>query len=91
MNNFKSILWTILGIVIFIAIVKFFISILPFVIIIGIIGYIAFKFKYNFNNKEKHKKYYDYYDKNSNNFEENNIDYGSNNKIIDVDYKEVDK
>ena len=45
MNNFKSILWTILGIVIFIAIIKFFIFMLPFVIAIGILSYIVFKWK----------------------------------------------
>ena len=45
MNNLKSILWTIVGIVIFIAIVKFFIYLLPFIIVIGLVSYIIFNAK----------------------------------------------
>ena len=52
MNNFKSILWTILGIVIFIAIIKFFIFMLPFVIAIGILSYIVFKWKSAVNRRK---------------------------------------
>ena len=77
MNNFKSILWTILGIVIFIAIIKFFIFMLPFVIAV--------------NRRKNHGESYNYYDKNSNGFEEANIDDSTNGQVIDVDYKEVDK
>ena len=53
MNTFKSILWTVLGIVVFIAIIKFFIFLLPFIIVIGIVGYIVFKCKKAFNNKKE--------------------------------------
>ena len=91
MNNFKSILWTILGIVIFIAIIKFFIFMLPFVIAIGILSYIVFKWKIAVNRRKNHVVSYNYYDKNSNGFEEGNIDDSTNGQVIDVDYKEVDK
>lgn len=91
MNNFKSILWTILGIVIFIAIIKFFIFMLPFVIAIGILSYIVFKWKSAVNRRKNHGESYNYYDKNSNDFEEGNIDDSTNGQVIDVDYKEVDK
>ena len=64
MNNFKSILWTILGIVIFIAIIKFFIFMLPFVIAIGILSYIVFKWKSAVNRRKNHGESYNYYDKN---------------------------
>ena len=65
MNNFKSILWTILGIVIFIAIIKFFIFMLPFVIAIGILSYIVFKWKSAVNRRKNHGESYNYYDKNN--------------------------
>lgn len=91
MNNFKSILWTILGIVIFIAIIKFFIFMLPFVIVIGILSYIVFKWKSAVNRRKNHGESYNYYDKNSNGFEEGSIDDSTNGQVIDVDYKEVDK
>ena len=91
MNNFKSILWTILGIVIFIAIIKFFIFMLPFVIAIGILSYIVFKWKSAVNRRKNHGESYNYYYKNSNGFEEGSIDDSTNGQVIDVDYKEVDK
>ena len=86
MNTFKSILWTVLGIVVFIAIIKFFIFLLPFIIVIGIVGYIVFKC-----NKKRENESYNYYNNNQNSYEESNIDDSDNGEIIDVDYKEVDK
>ena len=89
MNNLKSILWTIVWIVIFIAIVKFFIYLLPFIIVIGLVGYIVFKGKKAFRNKEHNNETYNSY--NQNVYEESSIDDDSNGVIIDVDYKEVDE
>ncbi|MEE0933750.1 hypothetical protein [Clostridium sp. D43t1_170807_H7] len=89
MNNLKSILWTIVWIVIFIAIVKFFIYLLPFIIVIGLVGYIVFKGKKAFRNKEHNNETYNSY--NQNVYEESSIDDDSNGEIIDVDYKEVDE
>lgn len=89
MNNLKSILWTIVWIVIFIAIVKFFIYLLPFIIVIGLVGYIVFKGKKSFRNKEHNNETYNSY--NQNVYEESSIDDDSNGEIIDVDYKEVDE
>ena len=91
MNTFKSILWTVLGIVVFIAIIKFFIFLLPFIIVIGIVGYIVFKCTKAFNNKKRENESYNYYNNNQNSYEESNIDDSDNGEIIDVDYKEVDK
>ena len=89
MNILKSILWTIVWIVIFIAIVKFFIYLLPFIIVIGLVGYIVFKGKKAFRNKEHNNETYNSY--NQNVYEESSIDDDSNGEIIDVDYKEVDE
>ena len=89
MNNLKSILWTIVWIVIFIAIVNFFIYLLPFIIVIGLVGYIVFKGKKAFRNKEHNNETYNSY--NQNVYEESSIDDDSNGEIIDVDYKEVDE
>ena len=91
MNTFKSILWTVLGIVVFIAIIKFFIFLLPFIIGIGLVGYIVFKCNKAFNNKKRENESYNYYNNNQNSYEESNIDDSDNGEIIDVDYKEVDK
>ena len=89
MNNLKSILWTIVGIVIFIAIVKFFIYLLPFIIVIGLVSYIIFNSKNAFRKKNNNNKTYNSY--NQSIYEESSIDDDSNGEIIDVDYKEVDK
>ena len=89
MNNLKSILWTIVGIVIFIAIVKFFIYLLPFIIVIGLVSYIIFNAKNAFRKKNNNNQTYNSY--NQSIYEESSIDDDSNGEIIDVDYKEVDK
>ena len=89
MNNLKSILWTIVGIVIFIAIVKFFIYLLPFIIVIGLVSYIIFNAINAFRKKNNNNKTYNSY--NQSIYEESSIDDDSNGEIIDVDYKEVDK
>lgn len=91
MNNLKSILWTIVWIVIFIAIVKFFIYLLPFIIVIGLVGYIVFKGKRAFGKKKNNNETYNSYNQNQNVYEESSIDDDSNGEIIDVDYKEVDE
>ena len=88
MYNLKSILWAIVGIVIFIAVVKFFIFLLPFVIVIGLISYI--KARKTFNKKNNINRNYNSYNQNREVFEESSID-NNTGEIIDVDYKEVDK
>ena len=90
MNNLKSILGTIVGVLIFIGIIKFFIYLLPFIIVIGLVGYIVLKGKKVFRNKEHNNKTYNSYNQNQSVYEESSID-DSNGEIIDVDYKEVDK
>ncbi len=90
MNNLKSILWSIVGIVIFIAIIKFFIYLLPFIIVIGLIAYIIFKGKMAFEKKKYSNGTYDSYNQSQNVYEKSSID-ESNGKVIDVDYEEIDK
>lgn len=91
MNNLKSLLWTIVGIVIFIAIIKFFIYLLPFVLIIALVGYLVFKGKKAFRKKKYNDETFNTYNQNQNVYEESSIDDDSNGEVIDVDYKEVDK
>lgn len=91
MNNLKSLMWTIVGIVIFIAIVKFFIYLIPFILVITLVGYIVFKGKKFFRNKKDNNETYNTYSQSQNTYETSGIDDINNGKIIDVDYKEVDK
>lgn len=88
MNNLKSLIWTIVGIVIFIAIVKFFIYSIPFILIIALVGYIVFKGKEFFRTKKNNNETYNSYSQNT--YETSGIDDSNNGKVIDVDYKEVD-
>ena len=87
MKDLKSILWTIVGILIFIGIIRFFIYLLPFIIVIGLVYYIIFKGKMAFAKKKYNNETYNSY--NQNVYKESSIDdnYG---EIIDVDYKDVD-
>ncbi len=87
MNNLKSILWTIVGILIFIGIIRFFIYLLPFIIVIGLVSYIIFKGKMAFAKKKYNNETYNSY--NQNVYEKSSID-DNNGEVIDVDYKEVD-
>lgn len=90
MNNLKSILWAIVGIVIFIAVVKFFIFLLPFIIVIGLISYIIIKARKTFDKKNNSSEKYNSYSQNKSVFEES-ASSNDTGEIIDVDYREVDK
>lgn len=89
MNNLKSILWSIVGIAIFIAIIRFFIYLLPFIIVAALVAYIILKGKRAFAKKKYKNETYNSYNQNQNVYEESSID-DSNGEVIDVDYKEVD-
>ena len=89
MNNLKSILWTIVGVLIFIGIIRFFIYLLPFIIVIGLVSYIIFKGKMAFAKKRYNNETYNSYNQNQNVYEKSSID-DNNGEVIDVDYKEVD-
>ncbi|MEN8077656.1 hypothetical protein ABFP60_11900 [Clostridioides difficile] len=91
MNNLKSLMWTIVGIVIFIAIVKFFIYLIPFILVIALVGYIVFKGKKFFRNKKDNNETYNTYSQSQYTYETSGIDDSNDGKVIDVDYKEVDK
>ena len=66
MNNLKSILWTIVGIGIFIAIIRFFIYLLPFIIVAGLVAYIIFKGKMAFAKKKYKNEAYNSYNQSQN-------------------------
>jgi len=87
MKDLKSILWTIVGILIFIGIIRFFIYLLPFIIVIGLVYYIIFKGKMAFAKKKYNNETYNSY--NQNVYKESSID-DNDGEIIDVDYKDVD-
>ena len=87
MKDLKSILWTIVGILIFIGIIRFFIYLLPFIIVIGLVYYIIFKGKMAFAKKKYNNETYNPY--NQNVYKESSID-DNDGEIIDVDYKDVD-
>ena len=89
MKNLKSILWTIVGVLIFIGIIRFFIYLLPFIIVIGLVSYIIFKGKMAFEKKRYNNETYNSYNQNQNVYEKSSID-DNNGEVIDVDYKEVD-
>ena len=89
MKNLKSILWTIVGVLIFIGIIRFFIYLLPFIIVIGLVSYIIFKGKMAFAKKRYNNETYNSYNQNHNVYEKSSID-DNNGEVIDVDYKEVD-
>ncbi|MDU2122464.1 MAG: hypothetical protein E7E64_07975 [Clostridium celatum] len=89
MKNLKSILWTIVGVLIFIGIIRFFIYLLPFIIVIGLVSYIIFKGKMAFAKKRYNNETYNSYNQNQNVYEKSSID-DNNGEVIDVDYKEVD-
>lgn len=89
MKDLKSILWTIVGVLIFIGIIRFFIYLLPFIIVIGLVSYIVFKGKMAFAKKKYNNETYNSYNQNQNVYEKSSID-DSNGEVIDVDYKEVD-
>ena len=89
-STFKSIIFTGIGLAIFFAISWLFISIVPYLLVGGLIIYIVVKFRKYFSNKNK----------GSNNqngtetvYESSNVQadyYNENEKVIDVDYKEMD-
>ena len=89
-STFRSVIFTLIGLAIFFAISWLFISIVPYLLVGGLIIYIVVKFRKYFNNKNK----------GSNNqngtetvYESSNVQadyYNENEKVIDVDYKEMD-
>ena len=93
MSNFKSLIWTIVGIVILIAIINFVGFILPYVLIGGLIIFLFYKIRKVFtdkNKKDNNTTFSSTYNDNSGSYNVN-ADDSYDGKVIDVDYKEVDK
>ena len=67
------------------------IYLLPFILIIALVGYLVFKGKKAFRKKKYNDETFNTYNQNQNVYEESSIDGDSNGEVIDVDYKEVDK
>lgn len=92
MNNmFKSIVFTVIGLTIFFSISWLFVSIIPYLLIGGLIIYLIVKVKRIFNSKKKSKA--TTYNVNEHSYEKSNVQadyYNKNEKVIDVDYKEID-
>lgn len=94
MNNFKAIIWTIVGILVFIAIINFIGFILPYVLVAALIAYIVYKVKKSLalkNKKESNETYTSSYTKNNDIYEQSNSNEYYTGKVIDVDYEDVDK
>lgn len=97
MNNLRSLIWTIVGIVVFVAIIRFAFFMIPYVLVISLLAYIIFKIKKYFGINKKsddniNNTYNSSYSESTKTYTEDGIDDDlDNGKVIDVDYKEVDK
>lgn len=93
-RDFKRLIYMIIGISIIIVIVKLFIKLLPWFILVAGIVYVVSKFKNSIEEKKlKNNKYEEssYKDNVYQNIYESNPDNYTNGEIIDVDYEDVDK
>ena len=89
-STFKSIIFTGIGLAIFFAKSWLFISIVPYLLVGGLIIYIVVKFRKYFNNKNKSSNNHN---ETETVYESSNVQadyYNENEKVIDVDYKEMD-
>lgn len=90
-SSFKSIIFTLIGLAIFFAISWLFISIVPYLLVGGLIIYIIVKVKKHFNNKNSGS---DNYNRTEEVYKSSHVQanyYKENEKVIDVDYKEMDE
>ena len=91
-DNFKRFVYTLGTIFIVVLIANLFITILPWLLLIGIIGYVIIKVKGIIESKKAEKNSHEA--KVNDSHVNQNIYTGSpdyNGEIIDVDYEEVDK
>ena len=92
MNSmFRSIIFTLVGLAIFFAISWFFISIVPYILLIGLIVYIIAKVRKHFIYKNDASNDYNIKQDIYENSHVKSDYYKENEKIIDVDYKEMDE
>lgn len=89
-STFRSVIFILIGLAIFFAISWLFINIVPYLLVGGLIIYIIVKVKKYFNNKNNSSNKYN---KTENIYENSHVKsdyYNENEKVIDVDYKEMD-
>ena len=89
-STFRSVIFTLIGLAIFFAISWLFINIVPYLLVGGLIIYIIVKVRKYFNNKNNNSNNYN---RNEDIHESSHVKtdyYNENEKVIDVDYKEMD-
>lgn len=94
MNSIKSLIYTVIGIVIFIAVARFFIALLPFLIITGLVVYIVSKVIKAINSKGNNSQsntYKAYEDNENRSSYTDEVDDDYTGEVVDVDFEEVDK
>jgi K+-transporting ATPase A subunit len=94
MNSIKSLIYTTIGILIFIAVAKFFISLLPYLILVGLVLYLLSKLSKFINGKGNNSKRNTYkaYETNDNiKTYTGEVDDSYIGKVVDVDFEEVNK
>lgn len=94
MNSIKSLIYTVIGIVIFIAVARFFIILLPFLIITGLVVYIVSKVIKAINNRgndSQSNTYKSYENNEDRRAYTDEIDDNYTGEVVDVDFEEVDK
>lgn len=91
MNSIKSLIYTVIGVIIFIAVVKFFIFLLPFFIIAGLIIYLISIIKRYINKRNKNSAYTTYEAYKEDNIYSDKINDSYQENVVDVDYEEVNK
>lgn len=90
-SNFRSVIFTLIGLAIFFTISWLFVRIVPYLLIGGLIIYIILRVKKNFNSINNTQNNYHRTEKK---YESSNVQsdyYNKNEKVIDVEYKEMDE
>lgn len=94
MNSIKSLIYTVIGIAIFIAVAKFFIWLLPFLVVVGLVVYILSKIMKFINSRGNNAKRHTYKshetNENTKTYTEE-VDDSYIGKVVDVDFEEVNK
>lgn len=89
-STLRNVIFTIIGIIIFFVISWFFITLIPYLLIGGLIIFIIAKIRKSFKGKSSKEDNYDINDRVKYNSSPAEQYYDDNNeKVIDVEYKEV--
>lgn len=89
-GNLKSILYFIGGACILALIVSLFLSLLPYILLVGVIAYLLIKIVSFIQKKKKEKEHINIHENDQNiTYQTDEDDF--NGRVIDVEYEEVDK